>query len=173
MCILRTLPGVFQFTFHNVSINTWSNITSNNRLSVFTFHNVSINTMRSAKCRYAHSTFTFHNVSINTRTAVSWRNRPHSFTFHNVSINTRDDRARYHRKKNLHSTMFLLIPAGASALSDSAFKFTFHNVSINTLLLIRRKLCVKEFTFHNVSINTSTRPTMQQRFIIYIPQCFY
>ena len=117
MCILRTLPGVFQFTFHNVSINTWSNITSNNRLSVFTFHNVSINTMRSAKCRYAHSTFTFHNVSINTR----------------------DDRARYHRKKNLHSTMFLLIPAGASALSDSAFKFTFHNVSINTVKRFGKK----------------------------------
>ena len=38
-----------------------------------------------------------------------------SFTFHNVSINTRDDRARYHRKKTLHSTMFLLI------LLDSLF----------------------------------------------------
>ena len=84
-------------------------------------------------------------------------------------------------RKNLHSTMFLLIPLMKNGTFSGLGKFTFHNVSINTMdrifedmlrfylhstmfLLIRfagvqNVRLANLFTFHNVSINTaSTSP---------------
>ena len=79
-------------------------------------------------------------------------------------------------RKNLHSTMFLLIPLMKNGTFSGLGKFTFHNVSINTMdrifedmlrfylhstmfLLIRirhgRDSTGSRFTFHNVSINTN------------------
>ena len=125
------------FTFHNVSINTMIPFQMMQDAINFTFHNVSINTWQRLLLQFwnpsLHSTMfllilwqlpranisdiTLHSTmfllirgsTTGIVTSVS------SFTFHNVSINTRDDRARYHRKKTLHSTMFLLI------LLDSLF----------------------------------------------------
>ena len=79
-------------------------------------------------------------------------------------------------RKNLHSTMFLLIPLMKNGTFSGLGKFTFHNVSINTMdrifedmlrfylhstmfLLIQKniklsRVRIKKFTFHNVSINT-------------------
>ena len=39
---------------------------------------------------------------------------------------------------DLHSTMFLLIPAKYEGRGGSIFEFTFHNVSINTIYCSER-----------------------------------
>ena len=54
------------FTFHNVSINTWSGGTRKEASETFTFHNVSINTGKTGNRKDQKDRFTFHNVSINT-----------------------------------------------------------------------------------------------------------
>ena len=145
----------YQFTFHNVSINTetrkqklrrcYSHLHSTMFLLIqtvrffpmchlkrFTFHNVSINTMALYNNPYQYSLFTFHNVSINTYAVNNGMLTGFKFTFHNVSINTAGAVGNVDYGKNLHSTMFLLIRDTNAWHSDSEFRFTFHNVSINT-----------------------------------------
>ena len=56
------------------------------------------------------------------------------FTFHNVSINSKNVPRNVCEKKNLHSTMFLLIRVRELIILQSNPKFTFHNVSINSEL---------------------------------------
>ena len=79
----------------------------------FTFHDVSINT-------YFHSSslvfcvfFTFHDVSINTFVLSEYVIPGCSFTFHDVSINTAETKTVLSvTDRTLHSTMFLLIRRG-------------------------------------------------------------
>ncbi len=47
--LLSTSSFRYSFTFHNVSISTWSNIAMTISFSVFTFHNVSISTKTRSK----------------------------------------------------------------------------------------------------------------------------
>ena len=53
--------------------------------------------------------FTFHNVSINSLSFLLFNDSALLFTFHNVSINSQSKKAIKQMRKNLHSTMFLLI----------------------------------------------------------------
>ena len=63
--------------------------------------------------------------------------------------------AKNMEETNLHSTMFLLIPAGALLGATTAIVFTFHNVSINSSAEESLALNFVEFTFHTVSINST------------------
>ena len=54
-----------RFTFHNVSINTFTYQVRKEDVFPFTFHNVSINTGKLLNLKLREQ-FTFHNVSINT-----------------------------------------------------------------------------------------------------------
>ena len=124
---------LYNFTFHNVSINTQSYSFLVTLLSFFTFHNVSINTDKRRQHFFqlislhstmflliqtgkqgnicAFITFTFHNVSINTTLLRILLSHTPDFTFHNVSINTvAQSETTPMEEYPLHSTMFLLIP---------------------------------------------------------------
>ena len=61
-----TIFPAFEFTIHNVSINSFIIFVKNAIIFSFTFHNVSINSAKSfVKSSYV-LLFTFHNVSINS-----------------------------------------------------------------------------------------------------------
>ena len=161
----------------------------------FTFHNVSINTPSIRNLSNFFFIFTFHNVSINTIYKVMLLIFFYFFTFHNVSINTARNGAAADQWRALHSTMFLLIPFHWLWSPTIASFFTFHNVSINTAVELSFNRHYLYFTFHNVSINTSSwlnfalwyitlhstmflliRVKITSRFgycVLYIPQCFY
>ena len=62
-------------------------------------------------CLISLLVFTFHNVSINSVFEIFIFMKNTSFTFHNVSINSMKEDVIEQIKENLHSTMFLLIPA--------------------------------------------------------------
>ena len=81
--------GPFDFTFHNVSINTEHRISLICITASFTFHNVSINTAAHDVDKMLMTLFTFHNVSINTEIMELRHLDMKDFTFHNVSINTK------------------------------------------------------------------------------------
>ena len=100
--------------------------------SIFTFHNVSINTYTEHRVEKPVFWFTFHNVSINTVDCYPCWVSAEKFTFHNVSINTVFITEGNERHEDLHSTMFLLIRLMISLLRWVNPIFTFHNVSINT-----------------------------------------
>ena len=122
----------YQFTFHNVSINTMALYNNPYQYSLFTFHNVSINTYAVNNGMLTGFKFTFHNVSINTAGAVGnvdYGKNLHSTMF--LLIRVMSTRG-FLLILNLHSTMFLLIRDTNAWHSDSEFRFTFHNVSINT-----------------------------------------
>ena len=140
------------FTFHNVSINTWSGGTRKEASETFTFHNVSINTAMTS--RNADLLLTLHSTMFLLIPDSSWWTllAVRTFTFHNVSINT---------NPWITSAAFLIY-------------FTFHNVSINTTcpFVIWKEYFY--FTFHNVSINTLENPILSPNWLkLYIPQCFY
>ena len=160
------------FTFHNVSINTWMPPSSDMILNLSLHSTMFLLIPRKEnkhheKHRPLHSTMfllilgrviTIYNITI--------------FTFHNVSINTSSGTSGQSKKESLHSTMFLLI-LFAAAMTTMIIYFTFHNVSINTTYRIRQSGGVSYFTFHNVSINTASREISNVPFGLYIPQCFY
>ena len=75
----------------------------------FTFHDVSINTMFSTGVAIACPLFTFHDVSINTLAVAFADVFSVFFTFHDVSINTENSAQMAAQVAALHSTMFLLI----------------------------------------------------------------
>ena len=90
--------------------------------------------------------FTFHNVSINSVLEKSPAILYRSFTFHNVSINSRIFSKTYIRKKDLHSTMFLLIPL----LNFPHFSYFFTPISVD----LRLNLCFSLiFSFKNYHIS--------------------
>ena len=64
--VQQTLFVWNNFTFHNVSINTYDSVSYIRYFSLFTFHNVSINTRPPIPPKPPEPHFTFHNVSINT-----------------------------------------------------------------------------------------------------------
>ena len=100
----------FQFTFHNVSINTKLMRMDSTMEKIFTFHNVSINTFwlewRKPAIKYLHSTMFLLIPNI-----TGWSQR---------------------KCVHLHSTMFLLIRKCTARKHFQSRVFTFHNVSINT-----------------------------------------
>ena len=126
------------FTFHNVSINTSTQLSRTASAPRFTFHNVSINTLRPGvedrPLRYLHSTMflliqhgpaELHGLHANLhstmfllilRSSTKWMSASGEFTFHNVSINTTERAEDRKDVANLHSTMFLLIPHPSQSL---------------------------------------------------------
>ena len=80
----------------------------------FTFHNVSIKTSAGISTFPFVICFTFHNVSIKTFLQESSVNFFFFFTFHNVSIKTGEKDDELLQILTLHSTMFLLKPAGTA-----------------------------------------------------------
>ena len=161
----------------------------------FTFHNVSINTGTCCRRRWVSWRFTFHNVSINTVKrfdTVSVLIYLHSTMFLLIRMTTIFNIVNY--LSNLHSTMFLLIlPCRSGHIPDN------HHLHSTMFLLILSGSWTYcrffPFTFHNVSINTYRQPfqTLHQYHLhstmfllipvfglpvlgygsIYIPQCFY
>ena len=76
------------------------------------------------------------------------------------------------KQKDLHSTMFLLIPAGGAEQEDD------ESYLHSTMFLLIHDKAVEEwinssFTFHNVSINSKYKTESLTVERIYIPQCFY
>ena len=109
-CLMALSDGSFLFTFHNVSINTCTDLLLPVWKSSFTFHNVSINTeTRKQKLRRCYSHL--HSTMFLLIQTVRFFPMCHlkRFTFHNVSINTIRTTNSYSMQYNLHSTMFLLI----------------------------------------------------------------
>ena len=68
------------------------------------------------------SSFTFHNVSINSVIPFGCGVSYSSFTFHNVSINSKTFLEAVRGGKDLHSTMFLLIP-GVQTWKEAGFLY--------------------------------------------------
>ena len=96
------------FTFHDVSINTFTDRYWNDMTENFTFHDVSINTIDHVNIDCGH--FTLHSTMF--LLILDLRTAPGVFlifTFHDVSINTSNHQNRHILNFSLHSTMFLLI----------------------------------------------------------------
>ena len=129
---MTSLNNSLVFTFHNVSIKTRSDVSTNCSWVIFTFHNVSIKTQNNyvgyREQSYLHSTM----FLLKLPSLASYTHRISSFTFHNVSIKTRS----------------------ADAAKKVEKLFTFHNVSIKTMFLGANIDAESVFTFHNVSIKT-------------------
>ena len=162
----------------------------------FTFHNVSINTLALTDAKsfliYLHSTmFLLIPVRLLPQKQLSRIYIPQMFLL-----------IQYRRQdwpqtnQNLHSTMFLLIPRTRiphSRRSDYLHSTMFllilmqpENILILwlnlhstmfLLILLPVHYIIKgseQFTFHNVSINTTSHDWRKEPVIsIYIPQCFY
>ena len=75
----------------------------------FTFHNVSINSITELNAAIIEFKFTFHNVSINSVIQMNETQEKVSFTFHNVSINSSTAGDFSRTFFYLHSIMYLLI----------------------------------------------------------------
>ena len=171
---LKLKDGKILFTFHNVSINTFTSSSFSPTTRNFTFYNVSINTGAWFQGRNGlPGAFTFHNVSINTCHRTQMRQVRSSFTFHNVSINTTTRSEEWVYIIPLHSTMFLLIPRLLEPQCYYPVSFTFHNVSINTGGL--SCFSCSYFALHStmfllIPAMNVFRHCFQQ---LYIPQCFY
>ena len=75
----------------------------------FTFHYVSITTFSPRSFSFLNLLFTFHYVSITTLFLTTWRCDEKHFTFHYVSITTAFRRNNILRFRTLHSTMSLLL----------------------------------------------------------------
>ena len=120
------------FTFHYVSINTFTVSPFDSFASVFTFHYVSINTVSDENNTYNQTTL-------------------HSTMF--LLIPASPDES-CPEKLSLHSTMFLLIHKRYAGGKPGDQNFTFHYVSINTLAVTSKVADQIFFTFHYVSINT-------------------
>ena len=110
MIPFQMMQDAINFTFHNVSINTWQRL-------LLQFWNPSLHSTMFLLILWQLPRANISDITLHSTMFLLIRGSTtgivtsvSSFTFHNVSINTRDDRARYHRKKTLHSTMFLLIP---------------------------------------------------------------
>ena len=138
------------FTFHNVSINSYTWIILPPCTAIFTFHNVSINSFL---------WILFHLLLLHL----------HSTMFLLIPLQTVSITLKL---LNLHSTMFLLIPEAAA---QELIKLQHLHSTMFLLIRIRRGPCTcwKSFTFHNVSINSQKAAMKKAWSRIYIPQCFY
>ena len=126
------------FTFHYVSINTWTVSFPLPRPHFFTFHYVSINTQS-----HSFLMLCFHTLHSTMFLLILLRCLLLSFL-----------------QLSLHFTMFLLIlPVDPVDLASTLF--TFHYVSINTRSDQHRGKCRTDFTFHYVSINTTVLSTVR------------
>ena len=156
MIPFQMMQDAINFTFHNVSINTWQRL-------LLQFWNPSLHSTMFLLILWQLPRANISDITLHSTMFLLIRGSTtgivtsvSSFTFHNVSINTSVTCIVTDWPKSLHSTMFLLIPgANLNQLRDSNV-FTFHNVSINTGFSRAWTVPLSStFTFHNVSINTS------------------
>ena len=98
-----------KFTFHHVSIKTYSTFGYLPTINKFTFHHVSIKTHthfpNKPEQLYLHSTMYLLKPAVRKN-----GNQADVFTFHHVSIKTRVEQLESGQEVHLHSTMYLLKP---------------------------------------------------------------
>ena len=140
---------------------------------IFTFHYVSIKSWTRAFMITTTIWFTFHYVSIKSSSVNSFSAilcNLHSTMF---LLNRYEQDSQYSKRSYLHSTMFLLNLMQCEEDEIMSQKFTFHYVSIKSpwsgiLRIISRHLHSTMFL-----LNLATSIYFSRFICIYIPLCFY